>query len=79
MPSPAQAKPYKAVVDVSAAVAAASRISANPPAKPAKDEPEYFIPVVATQHGFYKQMRRAPGDKFSISSKEQLGSWMKKI
>lgn len=35
------------------------------------------IQVVATEKGFYKQMRKAPGDEFAVEKFEQLGSWMK--
>ena len=37
------------------------------------------IHVVATRAGFYKNSRKQEGDKFTIDSERQLGTWMKKI
>lgn len=39
--------------------------------------PKKPIEVVALRAGFFGSMRRAEGDKFMISSMDQLGSWMK--
>ena len=35
------------------------------------------IEVIATEKGFYKQMRKSEGDVFTVEKVEQLGSWMK--
>lgn len=37
------------------------------------------INVVALSRGWYKCARKEEGDKFTIDSEKQLGSWMKKI
>lgn len=37
------------------------------------------INVVALRAGFYKRHRKVEGDKFTIDSEAQMGSWMKKI
>lgn len=35
------------------------------------------IEVVAIAHGFYKNMRKVPGEVFMVPSMEKLGAWMK--
>ncbi len=37
------------------------------------------IPVRATRMGIYANMRRKPGDEFTVTSEEWLGSWMERL
>lgn len=37
------------------------------------------INVIATRAGWYKRIRRAVGDKFTIDGQHQMGKWMKVI
>jgi hypothetical protein len=45
----------------------------DPPAEPIRRN----IEVIATRPGFFKNMRRKEGDKFTIPSMDQIGEWMK--
>lgn len=39
--------------------------------------PKSGIEVIATRKGFYGQMRKKVGDKFTVKKVEWLGEWMK--
>lgn len=76
MPQPNKAKVVVPKIDVAAAVKAAVHAIKNPPPKAIPDGP---VQVVALAMGFYGNVRRNEGDKFTIASRKDLGKWMKPI
>jgi hypothetical protein len=58
----------------------------DPVVKVGAKDPDSTVPVkkdingfwvTATRKGFYNNLRKAPGDRFLISSKKKWGTWMK--
>lgn len=72
VPAPAELH-NEAEVEV-AAVPAPAEVEAKAPSKKIGK-----INVVATRAGFFKGSRKVEGDKFTVDSDKELGSWMKII